>query len=136
EEEAGDSGQLADKRARREAGVPATPASGQYTCMLGILLRPLRLPEADLTVTQPERMLQAYRQLCTAPGGEEPWSAVARSPADVESFQRGWRRFQEEQEELARVAGRKDLASNEEPSLWLTYQVQRRMADIANDAGK
>ena len=64
------------------------------------------------------------------------YHAVARSSTDVEPFQRGWRRFQEEQEELARVARRKDLASNEEPSLWLTYQVQRRMADIANDAGK
>ena len=87
-------------------------------------------------MTQPERMLQAYRQLCTAPEGEEPWPAVARSPADVEPFQRGWRRFEEEQKELARAAKRKGFASNEEPSLWLTSQVQHRMADIANDAGK
>ena len=50
-------------------------------------------------------------------------------------FQRGWRRFEEEQEEIARVARRKGFASNEEPSLWLTSQVQRRMADIANNAG-
>ena len=54
----------------------------------------------------------------------------------MEPFQRGWRRFEEEQEEIARVARRKGFASNEEPSLWLTSQVQRRMADIAKDAGK
>ena len=57
--------------------VPETNAEVHYM-LLGILLRPLRLPEADLSVTQPERMLQAYRQLCTAPEGEEPWPAVAR----------------------------------------------------------
>ena len=50
-------------------------------------------------------------------------------------FQRGWRGFEEGQKKLARVARRKGFASNEEPSLWLTSQVQRRMADIANNAG-
>ena len=38
--------------------VPETNAEVHYM-LLGILLRPVRLPEVDLEVTQPERMLQA-----------------------------------------------------------------------------
>ena len=102
--------------------------------MLSILFRPLYLPEGGPSMNTSERVLNAYKQVCTAPEGEEAWPAVAQGPKDKWPFECGWCRFETEQDGIAQVAKRKYLVGAGQPSLWLTSEVQLCMANISKEA--
>ena len=91
--------------------------SEMHYMLLNILLRPLFLPPRDTCESQTEQYLAAYRPLCTAPEGEAPWPAVARTADEPGPFERSWRAFHREQRDLAERARKKSFTSQEVPSL-------------------
>ena len=78
-------------------------------------------------------MLRAYKDLCTAPAGASPWPALNGGPDAPGPFERGWRRFWQQQRPLVLEAQRKTLAQpgNAEswtyPSLWNTQEMEEEL---------
>ena len=66
-----------------------------------VLLRAIHLGPPVDGETRHMRMLRAYRELCTAPDGDEPWPALNGGPSCPGPFQRGWRQYHAKQLELA-----------------------------------
>ena len=95
-------------------------------CMLqAILFRPVFLPPPEDSSTKAERLTNAYKQLCTAPAGEETWPAQGTGPTNPGPFQRGWRRFKAGQEEAAERARWKLLRTRGVRSLWRCAEALR-----------
>ena len=99
-----------------------------------ILLRPIYLPD-QLEDDKTKQMLQlrAYRDLCTAPEDEAPWPALNGGPDAPGPFERGWKRFWQEQRPLVLEAQKKTLSQqgNAESwsslSLWNTKEMEEEL---------
>ena len=77
-----------------------------------ILLRPIYLPDKfEDDETKQMLQLRAYRDLCTAPEDESPWPALNGGPDAPGPFERGWKRFWQEQRPLVLEAQRKHFIS-------------------------
>ena len=109
-----------------------------------ILFRPLVLPDSE-AFQSPERLssqepykaselriLQMYKQLCTAPPGESPWPAQNGGPGSPGPFERGFKSFMAEQEALALVAPRKRVLTCTWFSLWETVEARYLLDDLAD----
>ena len=110
--------------------------SEMHYMLLNILFRPLFLPRPDTCDSQTEQYLAAYRPLCTAPEGEPPWPAVARTADETGPFERSWHAFHREQRDLAERARQKSFLSQAVPNLWLTVEMQQRLQRLASAASR
>ena len=109
--------------------VPETNA--EVHCMLqSALFRPVFLPPPEDDETRDLRLLSAYKQLCTAPDGQEPWPAQNMGSDSPGPWQRGWEMFLAEQKTAAAEAQRKARRAATVCSLWRTVEVRRRLAGI------
>ena len=105
--------------------------------MKSILLRPIYLPAPqEDEETKQMVMLRAYKDLCTAPAGASPWPALNGGPDAPGPFERGWRRFWQQQRPLVLEAQRNTLAQpgNAEswsyPSLWNTKEMEEELEQL------
>ena len=114
--------------------VSETPDSAEMHYLLkSVLLRPAHLPCADEAVyTRELRYLKAYEAFCTAPAGEEAWTAQRLGPESPGPFQRGLTGLMQQQEELASTARVKCLSNDccpwSYPSIWNTREVAEVMS--------
>ena len=79
-------------------------------------------------------LLRAYRDLCTAAADEPPWPALNDGPDAPGPFERGWRRFLQQQRPLVMEAQRKtsskqggNAQSWSSPSLWNTKEMEEEL---------
>ena len=82
----------------------------KHNMVLALLLRPLYLPPCEDFVSQSARILATYKQLCTAPDGEDPWPALPSNASGPGPFERSMRGFLQQQESLAGAARRKSCS--------------------------
>ena len=99
-----------------------------------ILLRPIYLlDELEDNETKLKLQLRAFRALCTAPEDEAPWPALNGGPDAPGPFERGWKRFWQEQRQLVLQAQQKTLSqpgnaeSWSSPSLWNTREMEEEL---------
>ena len=78
-------------------------------------------------------LLRAYRALCTAPEDEPPWPALNKGPDAPGPFERGWKRFWQQQRPLVLEAQKKTLSQQgnaeswSSPSLWNTKEMEEEL---------
>ena len=111
--------------------ISETNAEAHYM-LQSILFRPVFLPSPAEDEARSERLLRAYRALCTPPPGQPPWPAQNMGPGQPGPFQRGWELFRAEQTAAAQVA--RDLTRRAAGlgSLWRTAEVRDRLAKLSS----
>ena len=73
--------------------------------------------------------LRAFRDLCTAPEDETPWPALNGGPDAPGPFERGWKRFWQEQRPLVLEAQKQqgNAESWSSMSLWNTKEMEKEL---------